>query len=187
MPRTPFENEMHDDRTSSREGREYWERSLYEELRRLAARQLQNERLDHTLQGTALVHEAYLRLVATSGNQGWDSRRHFFAAAVEAMRRILIESARAKQTKKRGRDWQRIDLQDLAVRGTDSSDLLLDIDAGLTELAKDDGVAADVVKLRLFAGLSVADAGKALGLSRSTAYENWEYARSWFAVYLSSS
>jgi RNA polymerase sigma factor (TIGR02999 family) len=159
---------------------------VYDELRRLASRRLQGERPDHTLQGTALVHEAYLRLMESSGSRNWNSRRHFFAAAAEAMRRILIESARAKSTRKRGGDRQRVDLQDLVDRGTRATDLLLDIDDGLTRLADEDPDASDIVKLRLFAGFSVADAGQALGMARSTAYENWEFARSWFAVYLDS-
>ncbi|MEO8268516.1 MAG: ECF-type sigma factor [Aureliella sp.] len=158
---------------------------VYNELKRLAAAKLISERPDHTLQATALVHEAYMRLVDGKQVQRWESRGHFFSAAAEAMRRILIESARRKASRKRGGDCSRLPaahLDDAATIANDP-DLLLDIDAGLTRLAEDDPEAAELVKLRLFAGLSVSEAGEILGMSRKLAYQNWKYVRSWFAAH----
>ena len=157
---------------------------VYEELRRLAKDRMANERADHTLQGTALVHEAYIRLVDTEKVKHWDSRGHFFGAAAEAMRRILIESARSKKCVKRGEnlDRQSIDNLDIAAANECDPDLLLDIDAGLTRLADEDAEAAELVKLRLFGGFSVTEAGEMLGMSRTVAYRTWDFARSWFAV-----
>lgn len=158
---------------------------VYDELRKLAAARMASERPDHTLQATALVHEAYVRLVDAEQAQHWDSRGHFFSAAAEAMRRILIESARRKQSLKRGGDCQRLDMEHLDVAATSASDpnLLLDIDAGLSQLAEEEPDAAELLKLRLFAGLSVTEAGEMLGMSRTIAYENWRFVRSWFAVH----
>jgi RNA polymerase sigma factor (TIGR02999 family) len=158
---------------------------VYQELKKLAAAKMTSERPDHTLQATALVHEAYLRLVDAQRVQRWDSRAHFFSAAAEAMRRILIESARCKKSLKRGGNSQHItaDQFDAAAAMDIDIDLLLDIDEGLVRLAQEDPQVAELLKLRLFAGLSVTEAGKMLGMSRSTAYENWQYIRSWFAVY----
>lgn len=158
---------------------------VYDQLRQLAAARMVGERPDHTLQGTALVHEAYLRLVGSPGERSWESRGHFFAAAAEAMRRILIESARTKKSLKRGGNRQQVELQDFVDDRVDSSDLLLDLDEGISRLAQEDPESAELVKLRLFAGLSVTEAGRALGMSRSTAYENWKFARSWFAMHFS--
>ncbi|MCR9296870.1 MAG: ECF-type sigma factor [bacterium] len=158
---------------------------VYEQLRQLAEKRLASERADHTLQATALVHEAYLRLEGSTDVAVWETRGHFFAAAAEAMRRILIESARAKNAKKRGGDLVRVELGDFVCLSDESPELLLDIDAGLNELEREDREAAELVKLRLFAGMSVTEAGETLGMSRSSAYENWEFAKSWFAVYLS--
>lgn len=157
---------------------------VYTELRRLAKDRMANERADHTLQGTALVHEAYIRLVDTEKVKHWDSRGHFFGAAAEAMRRILIESARSKKCVKRGENLDRKSIEnlDFAISNESDPDLLLDIDAGLTRLAEEDSEAAELVKLRLFGGLSVTDAGEMLGMSRTVAYRNWDFVRSWFAV-----
>lgn len=159
---------------------------VYEELRKLAAARMTSERDDHTLQSTALVHEAYLRLVRTDDDAAWESRGHFFAAAAEAMRRILIESARARQRIKRGGDLQQSELHEHIQLPEESIDDLLDINSGLDQLAAVDAVAAELVKLRLFAGMSVTEAGKMLGLPRSTAYANWEFARSWLAANMDS-
>ena len=155
---------------------------VYNQLRELAAARMLHERPDHTLQGTALVHEAYLRLVGSPSGQSWENRGHFFAAAAEAMRRILVDSARAKKSQKRGGDRQRLELDDFVGNDPENPDMLLDLDDGLSQLALEDAESAELVKLRLFAGLSVTEAGQALGMSRSTAYENWEFARSWFVI-----
>jgi RNA polymerase sigma factor (TIGR02999 family) len=152
---------------------------VYDELRKLAAQKLAHEKPGQTLQATALVHEAYLRLVGTDTPQSWDSRGHFFAAAAEAMRRILIDEARRKKRLKRGGGSRRLDLDsDDLVTHTPPEQLLL-LDDALNRLAEDDPQAAQLIKLRFFAGLSVGQAGKALGLPRSTAYEHWAYARAW--------
>ena len=152
---------------------------VYDELRRLAARRLSQEKPGQTLQATALVHEAYLRLVG-AGDHGWNSRGHFFAAAAEAMRRILIDSARRKGRQKRGgARRQRVDLdsQDLVSQAT--PDELLLLDDALAALTVEEPEAGQLVKLRYFAGLSVEQAAELLGLSRTTAYEHWAYARVW--------
>jgi RNA polymerase sigma factor (TIGR02999 family) len=157
---------------------------VYDELRRLAAARMAGERPDHTLQATALVHEAYLRLVDVNHdhNQNWNSRGHFFSAAAEAMRRILIESATRKRSIKRGGDRTRLPLDDdLAATGLSIGDDLFEFNELLDQLAAHDPDAAELIKLRLFAGLRVEEAGAVLGMSRSDAYENWKYARAWFA------
>ena len=154
---------------------------VYDQLRELAASRMSGERADHTLQATALVHEAYLRLMGPADSKSWENRGHFFAAAAEAMRRILVDSARARKSQKRSGTRRRIELQDLADSDAEISDIMLDLDEGLKGLAKEDAESAELVKLRLFAGLSVTEAGQALGMSRSTAYENWKFAHSWFA------
>jgi RNA polymerase sigma factor (TIGR02999 family) len=152
---------------------------VYDELRKLAAQKLAQEKPGQTLQATALVHEAYLRLVGNDKPQNWDSRGHFFAAAAEAMRRILIEEARRKKRLKRGGAWQQVDLDsDDLVSRTPPEQLLL-LDEAITRLADDDPQAAELVKLRYFAGLSVEQAAQTMGLPRSTAYEHWAYARAW--------
>jgi RNA polymerase sigma factor (TIGR02999 family) len=154
---------------------------VYDELRKLAKSRMANERSDHTLQSTALVHEAYVRLVDVEKVQHWDSRGHFFAAAAEAMRRILIESAVRKRSQKRGGDLERIELaDDLAATCNEQGAELIDFNELLDQLALEDAVAAQLVKLRLFAGLSVEEAGQAMGMSRTVAYENWKFARAWF-------
>lgn len=148
---------------------------VYDELRRLAAQQMAQERPGQTFQATALVHEAYLRLV---GDQHFDNRRHFFAAAAEAMRRILVENARRKQLPKHGGGRRRLDLNE-AHRILETSDDLLLLDDALERLETEDATAVEIVKLRLFAGLSVEEAADALGLARATAYRHWTYARAW--------
>ena len=151
---------------------------VYEELRRLAARKMAHEAAGQTLQPTALVHEAWLRLV-DSREQQWNSRGHFFAAAAEAMRRILIDNARRKNRLRHGQGLARVELDsvDLAVNADD--DTLIRVDDALKKLAQEDSVKAELVKLRFFAGLSIAESGKALGLSESTAKRYWVYARAW--------
>jgi RNA polymerase sigma factor (TIGR02999 family) len=149
---------------------------IYEELRQLAAQRLAHEKPGQTLQATALVHEAYLRLVDADKAQHWDSRGHFFAAAAEAMRRILIESARRKKSRKRGGDLQRVDL-DEGLALTTSPDEMLALDEALQKLAREDPVKAELVKLRCFAGLPHQEAARALGISRPTADRYWAYAK----------
>jgi RNA polymerase sigma factor (TIGR02999 family) len=152
---------------------------VYEELRRLAARKLAQEKPGQTLQTTALVHEAYLRLVGSEPDVHWNSRGHFITAAAEAMRRILVESARRKQTHKHGGKRRRIDLAQADAVTQADPDALLDLDEALTLLADEDAEAAEVAKLRLYAGLSVAEAAQALATSRANAYRQWAYARAW--------
>lgn len=150
---------------------------VYDELRTLAARKLAHERPGQTLQATALVHEAYLRLVG--GDQQWANRAHFFGAAAEAMRRILIDNARRKRAGKHGGGLERIDLSsvDVAIK-TDDAHLLL-VDEALEKLAAKDAEAAQLIKLRFFAGLSNEDAARAMGLSPRSATRLWTYARAW--------
>jgi RNA polymerase sigma factor (TIGR02999 family) len=149
---------------------------VYDELRKLAAGYMANEGPGHTLNATALVHEAYLRLV---GNQRFDNRGHFFAAAAQAMRRILVDHARSNGRLKRGKNPIRVELLDQAARLSEDPDLVLSLDELLVRLAAEDEVAAQVAQLHLFGGLSVEDAGDVLGLSRPVAYRNWKYARVW--------
>jgi RNA polymerase sigma factor (TIGR02999 family) len=152
---------------------------VYHELRELAAQRLATEKPGQTLQATALVHEAYIRLVGDEPCQHWDGRGHFFSAAAEAMRRILIENARRKKRVKHGGDRQRIDLLDQNLAADDIPDELIALDAALTKLELEDPPSAELVKLRVFAGLSIEQAGEALGFSRATAYRQWKYARAW--------
>jgi RNA polymerase sigma factor (TIGR02999 family) len=152
---------------------------VYEELRQLAAARLAGEAPGNTLTATALVHEAYLRLVGPADAARWDSRGHFFAAAAEAMRRILVDAARRKRTEKHGGGRRRVALADVPTDPEVADEQLLALDAALTRLAAEDPVAARVVELRHFAGLSIEDAAAALGLSRATAYRHWTYARAW--------
>jgi RNA polymerase sigma factor (TIGR02999 family) len=152
---------------------------VYHELRQLAAARLAGEQAGHTLQPTALVHEAYLRLVGGEPPAGWSSRGHFFAAAAEAMRRILVESARGKAREKRGGDWRRVDFEELDVATAVSPEQLVALDDALARLAALDPLAGDLVKLRYFAGLGLDLAATALGISAATAYRHWAYARSW--------
>ena len=151
---------------------------VYQELRKLAAARLAQEKPGQTLQATALVHEAYLRLVDVDRGQQWDGRGHFFAAAAEAMRRILIEQARRKKLPKHGGGRRRIDLNE-AHRLLETSEDLLLMDDALGRLSAEDATAVEIVKLRLFAGLSVEEAADALGVARATAYRHWSFARAW--------
>ena len=153
---------------------------VYQELRQLAAVRLSKELPGQTLQATALVHEAYLRLVG-SEEQNWSSRHHFFAAAAEAMRRILIDNARRKKSLKYGGGRQRIELNEAVAASDDktSSDDLIALDEALEKLSKKDKVKADLVKLRYFAGLTSEQAAEVLGISSYTADRYWAYARSW--------
>jgi len=158
---------------------------VYDELRRLAAQKLAEEKPGQTLQATALVHEAYLRLVDKTQPQQWDNQRHFFAAAAEAMRRILVDSARRKRRAKHGGDRQRLDIEVAAPIDADRSDDLLALDEALTKLASEDPRKADLVKLRYFAGFTLDEAADLLGISRATAKRYWTYARAWIYAELS--
>jgi len=152
---------------------------VYEELRKLAAQKLAQEKPGQTLQATALVHEAYLRLVGGENDAHWNSRGHFITAAAEAMRRILVDNARRKKTEKHGGKRKRIDLsQAEPITQADPEDVL-DLDDALTLLAREDADAAQVAKLRIFAGLSVEEAAQTLSTSRANAYRQWAYARAW--------
>ena len=151
---------------------------VYEELRLLAAQRLSRELPGQTLQPTALVHEAYLRLVEDEP-QNWNSRGHFFAAAAEAMRRILIENARRKQRLKRGSQRQRINLHDEVLAIEEPSDDLIALDEALNKLAKTDKTKAELVKLRYFAGLTLEQAAELLDISPTTAKRHWTYAKAW--------
>jgi RNA polymerase sigma factor (TIGR02999 family) len=152
---------------------------VYDELRKLAAAKLAQELPGQTLQATALVHDAYLRLVDQKIPQTWENRRHFFAAAAEAMRRILVENARRKGSLKRGGDKQRQPLEDVAASSDDGAADLLALDEALGRLAQADPQAAELVKLRYFAGLTMDEAAHSLNISPRTAYYAWDYARSW--------
>jgi RNA polymerase sigma factor (TIGR02999 family) len=155
---------------------------VYDELRKLAAQKLAQEKPGQTFQATALVHEAYLRLVDVEAARRWDSRGHFFAAAAESMRRILIEQARRKQSRKRGGGMRRLELDAgalLAAPEDQAADDLLALDEALEQLESEDPLKARLVKLRYFAGLSLAEAAKALGISAASAKRHWVYARSW--------
>jgi RNA polymerase sigma factor (TIGR02999 family) len=152
---------------------------VYEKLRKLAARKLAEEKPGQTLEATALVHEAYLRLVGGGDDPHWDGRRHFFGAAAEAMRRILIDNARRKQSRKHGGSWQRQDLNaDALVAPVPELDLLA-LDAALDRLAKQDPLKAKLVELRYFAGLTGDQAAAVLGISASSADRHWVYTRAW--------
>jgi RNA polymerase sigma factor (TIGR02999 family) len=159
---------------------------VYEELRNLAAVRLAQEKAGQTLQATALVHEAYLRLVGHDQASNWNSRGHFFGAAAEAMRRILVEQARRKQAAKRGGQRQRIELDDVPGLDAEHTIDLLALDEALTELAATDPRAAELVKLRYFAGLTAAQAAEALGISLRTSDRIWHYARTWLLNKLES-
>jgi len=152
---------------------------VYNELRKLAAQKLAQEKPGQTLQATALVHEAYIRLVDVDKAPHWDSRGHFFAAAAEAMRRILVENARRKQSLKRGGELARRDIDGLDIAAPERSDDLLALDDALNKLAETDRAAAELVKLRYFAGLTAKETAGILGISQRTADRIWAYARSW--------
>ncbi len=158
---------------------------VYDELRKLAAQKMAQERPGQTLQATALVHEAYLRLLDGDAAKQWDSRGHFFAAAAEAMRRILIEQARRKKSLRRGGEFERIELDAVIApaiakeSAAQTSQDYLALDEALTKLAEVDPDAATLIKLRFFAGLTVDEAAEALGISSRTAKRNWAFARAW--------
>jgi RNA polymerase sigma factor (TIGR02999 family) len=152
---------------------------VYDELRKLANAKLANEKPGQTLQATALVHEAYIRLVNVEERQQWNGRYHFFAAAAEAMRRILVEQARSKQRIKHGGEWKRVDL-DSGCSVTDPALVdLVALDDALSALTAHEPVKADLVKLRFFAGLTMSEAAAVLGISLATAERYWTFARSW--------
>ena len=151
---------------------------VYEELRKLAATRLAQEKPGQTLQATALVHEAYVRLVDVHERQRWNSRGHFFAAAAEAMRRIVIDNARRKRRPKHGGDRQRVDLDEVLSLAPENDNLLA-LDEALTKLAQQEPKKAELVKLRYFAGLSLEDAAACLGISPATAKRYWVVARAW--------
>jgi RNA polymerase sigma factor (TIGR02999 family) len=161
---------------------------VYDELRKLAAQKLAQEKPGQTLQATALVHEAYIRLVASPGGSGrksgesvqhWDSRGHFFAAAAEAMRRILIDSARRKQADKHGGGWQRHELLESELAIDSTGDDLVAVTEALARLAAQEPAIAKLVDLRFFAGLTLEEAARCLGMAPRTAYRHWAYARAW--------
>jgi RNA polymerase sigma factor (TIGR02999 family) len=158
---------------------------VYDELRRMASRKLSREHASSAFQTTALVHEAYLRLVG-SGDPGWANRRHFFGAAAEAMRRILIDRARRRQALKRGGDRQHVSLDSIRLGVEPRPDELLALAEALAKLAEQDSLKAELVKLRYFAGLTAEDAARAIGVSPATARRYWAYARAWLRVELSS-
>jgi len=158
---------------------------VYEELRKLAAQKLAQEKPGQTLQATALVHEAYLRLIDGDESQHWNGRGHFFAAAAEAMRRLLVDQARHKRSQRRGGEFQRIELSAIEPTVRPKSLDILALDEALQQLAERDARAAELVKLRFFAGLTVAEAASALGVSVATAENDWAYAKSWLKLQLS--
>jgi RNA polymerase sigma factor (TIGR02999 family) len=152
---------------------------VYEELRRLAAQRLSQEKAGQTLQATALVHEAYLRLVGGDQADHWNGRGHFFAAAAEAMRRILVEAARRKGAERHGGGWARHELIDADLAVDTSGDDLFAVDEALTRLAAADPRAARLVELRFFLGMTLEEAAAHLGIQERTAYRDWAYARAW--------
>jgi RNA polymerase sigma factor (TIGR02999 family) len=157
---------------------------VYDELRRLAAQKLAQEKPGQTLEATALVHEAYVRLVDVDKAQHWNSRGHFFAAAAEAMRRILVENARRKRRPKHGGDRRRLDLEEALSLAPQREDLLA-LDEALDRLAREEPAKADLVKLRYFAGLSLSEAAACLNISLATAKRHWLVARAWLYAALS--
>ena len=152
---------------------------VYEELRKLAGVRMANETAGHTLQPTALVHEAWLRLTGNDLNVQFANRAHFFAAAAEAMRRILIDRARRKSAGKRGGDWERINLDNVEVAIDADGDTLLLLNEALDKLAREEPKAAEIVKLRFFAGLTLEESGQLLGFTERTAKRHWAFARAW--------
>jgi RNA polymerase sigma factor (TIGR02999 family) len=152
---------------------------VYDELRKLAAARMAAEPPGHTLDGTALVHEVYLRLVGPADAARWDNRGHFFAAAAEAMRRILVEAARRKKAEKHGGGRQRLDAEEFAVAAPDPNEDVIALDEALNRFAEHDPAKAELVKLRYFAGLSNEEAADALGISPATAKRHWAYSRAW--------
>jgi RNA polymerase sigma factor (TIGR02999 family) len=160
---------------------------VYEELRRLAAQQLAREAPGQTLQATALVHEAYLRLVGADADRHWGGRGHFFVAAAEAMRRILVEKARRKSRRKHGGGRRRVELDEAHLRVEPANDDILAVDEALQALEQVEPQIAALVKLHFFTGLPLPEAARALGISERTAYRDWAYARAWLARFLKRS
>ena len=152
---------------------------VYDELRKLAAAKMAQEKPGQTLQATALVHEAYLRLVDVEKARHWDSRGHFFAAAAEAMRRILVDAARKRRAERRGGNRRRFDLMENDLLTAPAGDELLDLDEALNRLAEVDARAADIVKMRVFAGMTIDEVAQARDISPRTAKRAWAYARAW--------
>jgi RNA polymerase sigma factor (TIGR02999 family) len=152
---------------------------IYDQLRRLAAQRLAQEKPGHTLQATALVHEAYLRLVEGESSQEWNSRGHFFSAAAEAMRRILVENARSKKRIKRGGNRPRVELDEACAVSEAPSDDVLALSEALQKLAIESPSRAELVKLRYFAGMTIEEAAAAMGISLATAKRYWTYSRAW--------
>ena len=159
---------------------------VYAELRRLAAARMVNEAPGHTLQPTALVHEAWLRLGGNT-QPNWQNRAHFIAAAAEAMRRILIERARSKGRLRRGGEWQRVDMEHVTIAMNDADDTVLAVNEALEKLAAQDPQKAEIVKMRYFAGMSHQEIADALGVAEPTVRRHWAYARSWLYAELKSS
>ena len=159
---------------------------VYDEMRKLAAAKLAQERPGQTLQATALVHEAYLRRAGGERQPSWDSRGHFFAAAAEAMRRILVEQARRKSRHKHGADLHRVELDDVEITMALPGDDVMALDEALTQLAEKHPQKAELIKLRYFAGLTTDEAAHALGISPATADRHWTYARAWLLRALST-
>lgn len=159
---------------------------VYSELRKLAAAKLAHEKPGQTLQATALVHEAYLRLIGGNNTQSWDSRGHFFSAAAEAMRRILIDQARRKRSQRQGGGLQRHELDHVEIAATEPSGDLLALNEALARFEAKDKLKAELVKLRYFAGLTIPQAAEALGISSATADRYWAYARAWLHSELST-
>jgi RNA polymerase sigma factor (TIGR02999 family) len=157
---------------------------VYEQLRRLAAARMADERSDHTLQATALVHEAYLRLVDTEEAQKWNSRGHFFGAAAEAMRRILVEAARKNDCLRHGGGRTQVLLNESLLPSSQPCEDILAVDEALNRLSETDEIAARFVELRFFAGMTVEEAAELLGISVRSAYYTWDYARSWLKTEL---
>ena len=150
---------------------------VYEELRQIAHSRMKAERPDHTLQTTALVHEVYLRLINRDQLQRWDSSGHFFSAAAEAMRRILVEHARSRLRKRRGGDWKRVELNDDPAEQADDPSTILAVNEAIDRLAEINESMAELVKLHCFAGFSIVEAAAMLGISKSSAYNDWNYAK----------
>jgi RNA polymerase sigma factor (TIGR02999 family) len=159
---------------------------VYDELRKLAAQKLAREKPGQTLDATALVHEAYLRLVDGEKAKRYNSRRHFFAAAAQAMRHILVDNARRKRRAKHGGDWQRIELDKSVPARPATAEQMLALDQALSRLADQDPDAAAIVQLRYFAGQSVEEAARTVGISRASAYRHWTFARAWLLEQLSN-
>lgn len=159
---------------------------VYDELKKLAAARMADERSDHTLQATALVHEAYLRLVDVEKSRHWNSRGHFFGAAAEAMRRILLNHARDRAAEKRGGDWHRVTLESIAVPGAVDPGELIAFDELFDQLIQHDPQAGEIAKLRIFAGLTVPEIAAVMNIGSRTVDRQWAFARAWLRTHVSS-